>query len=71
MVDSQPSFEERILRDIENSVRTTLDFLREERKGMERNGGLVRERVRSIGTVMDRLEQAVLLLGALSERQPT
>ena len=69
-VDPQLPFEERILRDIENSVRVALDFLRNEREGIEKNGGPAHEHVRSISSVMDRLEQAVLLLGALPRRQP-
>ena len=68
--DSQPPFEERILRDVENSVRVTLDFLQNEKGEVERNGGPVHERVRSISSVMDRLEQAMLLLNTLSRRQP-
>ena len=65
--DSQPPFDERILRDIERSVSTTLAFLRGERGELERNSGPAHERVRLISRAMDRLEQAELLLGTLHD----
>lgn len=66
-LDSQLPFEERVVLDIERCVRATLDFLRDQRGELERNCGPAHERVRSISRVVDRLEQATLLLGSLHD----
>ena len=68
--DLQPPFGEKVLHDVEASIRAAFDYQKDERDEMERGDGFAHERVRSISSVMDGLEQAVLLLNALPGSHP-